>query len=417
MVAYALRDTPGFFDHVVDGRRRGDIYHYILWTRLVTLGGVENAYRGTWPESYAVYGPVVLYAYQVAGSIYRGAVDARFDVLLAETSAWLHRAMKLTALLWHVGAAGAIYAVVRWGRGPGLAALAGALYVANPAPLFAAANWGQPDGAHVLFSILAVGWLGGGRPLAGWAALALAALAKPQSWVLFPLAAVATWQRAGARGLAGGAAGGGLAAAVVLSPFLLSGRLGELLALPRVVAAVMPVVSANAHNLWWLVAAAQLADPMTIPSGTVLAGPLTLQALGALLVGAQALFACWLFWSRRAGLAEAGALTVLGWFVCTTQAHENHLILALALLAVAWPGRPALLALYATLSLTAVLNMALHDPLLLEAFRLSAQDTPAKLVRAALRSANALVTVGAFVVWATWAARRPAGAVAEGGAP
>ena len=61
--------------------------------------------------------------------------------------------------------------------------------------------------------------------------------------------------------------------------------------------------------------------------------------------------------------------------------------------------------------------MALHDPLLLEAFRLSAQDTPAKLLRAALRSANALVTVGAFVVWATWAARRPAGAATEGGTP
>ena len=38
---------------------------------------------------------------------------------------------------------------------------------------------------------------------------------------------------------------------VVALPFLLHGTLRELIGLPGAISSVMPVVTANAHNLWW----------------------------------------------------------------------------------------------------------------------------------------------------------------------
>jgi hypothetical protein len=335
-------------------------------------------------------------------------VDPAFDLTRAETSAWLLRGLKLTAVLWHLGAAAAVYATVRWGGAGRCAGAAAGLYAANPAALFGAAHWGQPDGAHALFGVLAVGWLSAGHPAAGWAALTLAALAKPQAWALVPLAALATWRARGRRGLAAagvGAAVGGIA----VVPFLVSGRLGDLLGLPRVVAAVMPVVTANAHNLWWIVAALQLSDPLLIPDTASLVGPLTYRIAAAVLVAAQFLLTVWLYGSRRASLAEAAALGTLGWFVFTTQAHENHLLLALPLLAVAWPQRPRLLLVFAALSTASLLNMALHDSAILEAVALAGPSSGPKLLRAALRTANAAAIGLTFVLWAAAAARRPAG--------
>ena len=51
----------------------------MYWTRLVTLGGIQSAYGGTWPETYAVYPPVTLYPYQAVGNVYRWLQDPDFD--------------------------------------------------------------------------------------------------------------------------------------------------------------------------------------------------------------------------------------------------------------------------------------------------------------------------------------------------
>jgi hypothetical protein len=115
----------------------------------------------------------------------------------------------------------------------------------------------------------------------------------------------------------------------------------------------------------------------------------------AALVLAQFALTWWLYWTRRVGLAEAAALGALGWFVCTTQAHENHLFFALPLLALAWPTRPSLLIVFAVLSATLLANMVLHDQLVLEALGREPDDPLVAL----LRSLNAAVNVLCFVGW------------------
>jgi hypothetical protein len=392
LVGHLLRDTPGYMVRGVDGSLSGDITHYVYWTRLVTLGGIQSAYGGTWPETYAVYPPVTLYPYQAVGTAYRWLQDPTFDLDAAQKSLWLREGIKFVALSWHLLTAAAIVLLVRRIATPASAALAGGLYVLNPATLFDVAHWAQPDGAHSLFSVMAVGLLTLGQVIAPWAAMALAALAKPQAWALLPLLAIATFRSHGVSGLVRGPAAGAVVACIITLPFVVTGRVGELLSLPGTVSSVMPVVSADAHNFWWLVVQSRGQDPIFLEDSTRIAGPLTYRTIAAALVGAVFVLTYWLYWTRRASLAEAAALGVLGWFTFTTQAHENHLFFALPLLSLAWPVRRSLLLPFGLISVTLFLNMLLHDQLLLEGLGL--QDPLVERLRMANAALNVLCCIG-----------------------
>ena len=93
---------------------------------------------------------------------------------------------------------------------------------------------------------------------------------------------------------------------------------------------------------------------------------------------------------------------MLGWFTFTTQAHENHLFVALPVLSLAWPNRRTLLIPFAVVSVTLFLNMFLHDQLVLETLGLNVDD---QLVQQ-LRLINAVLNVGCFVAWSVWACAR-----------
>src|SRR5947199_5614574 len=101
-VGHVRRDTPGYMVHNPDGSLAGDITHYVYWTRLVTLGGIQAAYSGSWPETYAVYAPVALLPLQAAGWLYQRLQDPAFDPTAAQQSLWLREAIKFVALAWHL---------------------------------------------------------------------------------------------------------------------------------------------------------------------------------------------------------------------------------------------------------------------------------------------------------------------------
>jgi hypothetical protein len=232
--------------------------------------------------------------------------------------------------------------------------------------------------------------------------LALAAMAKPQAWALVPLVAIATMRWHGLAGLIRGMLISAVVSLVVVSPFLVGGKLRELLSLPRTVSSVMPVVSADAHNLWWLLLAPRGEDPLLVLDATPLVGPLSYRLVAGGLVAATLLLTAWLYWTSRATLAESAALGVLGWFTFTTQAHENHLFFALPLLALAWPTRRWLLVPFAVISVTLLLNMLLHDQMLLESLGSGIHDP---LIER-LRLANAAANVACCLGWSLWAVLR-----------
>jgi hypothetical protein len=117
--------------------------------------------------------------------------------------------------------------------------------------------------------------------------------------------------------------------------------------------------------------------------------------LAGCLVAASVIVTAWMSWTRRAGLAEAAALGVLGWFAFTTQAHENHLFFALPLLSLAWPSRPGLLVPFGILTLTLLANMLLQDQLVLAVLGYDLYDTSIER----LRLLNAGLNVALFLGW------------------
>jgi Gpi18-like mannosyltransferase len=282
-----------------------------------------------------------------------------------------------------------------------LAAGAAATYLVNPAALYDIAHWAQPDGAHALFSVLAVGLLSLGQVPLAWASMAAAAMAKPQAWFVIPLLALATVKEAGARGMARAAVAGAVVVLILAAPFVLTGHVEDLVSLPRAISTVMPVVSADAHNFWWLLLQSRGQDPIYLFDSEHALGPFTYRFVAAGLVGASVLLTWWLYWTRRTGLAEAAALGVLGWFTFTTQAHENHLFFALPLLALAWPGRRWLLVPFGVVSVSLLMNMVLHDQLVLESLGRTTDDP----VVGTLQLLNALLNVVCFLTWSAWEAR------------
>ena len=160
-----------------------------------------------------------------------------------------------------------------------------------------------------------------------------------------------------------------VAVLVVCLPFIVYGTFGEIFILPRLIAETMPVVSANAHNVWWLVTRGK---PDFVYDAEPLFDPLTYRQVAAAL---SLLVMAYGFWrtdvhGRNGALSAMAAFLAFGWFMVTTRAHENHAFFALPLLVMATPTSRFYWWMFWLLSLTLFLNMAYHD-FGLEAWRLA----------------------------------------------
>ncbi len=385
-----------------------DVIHYKYWARLVTVEGIARAYSGTYPETAAIYPPLTMYGYRLAGLVYQAAVEPSFDLDRALGSRALSLLVKLVAVIPHLVTIGAIFWLLRvrnrtasGSAGPRIALAAAAAYGLNPASLFDLAYWGQPDSVHALCLLLAIWCLEEGRSLGGWGFAGLAATAKPQAWALLPFVAYVSVRRFGFAKSTLGVAVAVLVGLGVCLPFLLAGTFGDLLSLPGLITSTMPVVSANAHNLWWL---ATEARPEFVFDAEPLLGPFTYRQLAAALTVAVYGYGLWKTdpRGRDGALLAMAAYVAFGWFVVTTRAHENHAFMVLPLLAVAAPRSYFLMAAFAIISATQFLNMALHD-FSLEPLRESLLGAEA-WVR--LQLLNAGLNVALFVAWSAWVWRR-----------
>jgi hypothetical protein len=378
-----------------------DVTHYKYWARLVAFAGVAGAYSGQYPETAAIYPPLTMYGYWLAGLVYQGLVDPTFEMGRALGSRALTVLVKLVAVVPHLVGIVAIFALLVRRHGPRVALLAAAAYGLNPAALFDLAYWGQPDSVHALFLVLAIWCFEEDRPLPGWAAVGLAAATKPQAWALLPFLAYVSLRRFGLVRSAAGGATAAVAGLLVCLPYLLAGTLEQLLTLPRLIAETMPVVTANAHNLWWLVTDAKSdfvfdADPLL--------GPLTYRQVAVLLTLAILAYGLWRTdpHARRGGLFAMAAYLAFGWFLVTTRAHENHPFFVLPLLVMAAPRSRFLAGAFLVLSITLFFNMTFHD-FSLGPLRESLLP-PDLWVR--LQLLNAGVNVLLFLVWSARIAPR-----------
>jgi hypothetical protein len=151
----------------------------------------------------------------------------------------------------------------------------------------------------------------------------------------------------------------------------------------------------NAHSLWWLVTGGQGWQPDT----NLLAG-VPFRIWGFALFGLATLLSLGVVWRSRAALDVASAYQSLAFFMLLTQIHENHALTLFAPLALACAGGRASWRLYGALALTALANMALHDPALVQALGYPADEIYGGPGLAVPRLINAAVQTVLFA-WLT----------------
>ncbi len=330
-----------------------DVHDFEAWALRLADVGPGHFYQ---PGYFADFLPGYLWWLWLAGSWARafGVLPGSFGFLLL---------LKLPTLVASLAGGTMLYAWLKPRLGARAGYAAAALYLVNPAVIFAGPVWGQVDelaAALIFGGTLAL--------LRGRAEIALplglaAMLTKPQVAVLAPIwlaIVILPYVRVAAAdrlprisparlGVAGIAAG--LLAVLVLAPFRL-GPAGLVQQLRNAVE-VYPYTSVGALNFWSL--------PFGAPWQTDQAhfGPVTLQLWGGLLfLSAFAAVIAALVRRPTVGMAmAAGAIILVAFFVLPTRIHERYLIPAFLFLAALAVLRPRWLALYAALTGLLYLNL------------------------------------------------------------
>jgi hypothetical protein len=193
-------------------------------------------------------------------------------------------------------------------------------------------------------------------------------LGKPQGWILIPIIAWAALSRLELKRIGIAAIGAIISLSVLVSPWTLSGRANHVWRYLDNLSGhdiSNRVVSADAHNLWWI---PTLLNGDWIDDSIPFVGPLSYRMVAAGLAFMWLAF-CLLGLRRGApgGFSFAAAAASFGFFMLMTRAHENHSYLALALLvcALATHADRRLWAITGIVSVGLLANLVLRDPLVM----------------------------------------------------
>jgi hypothetical protein len=346
-----------------------------VW-RLYGVGGHPTE-RGLvrWGDRYTTvdYPPVALYELAAAGAVYRV-----FSPSFANTR-WLTVAVKLPALFAEIGLAFVLWRVIGGRYGIPAGRWACAAYWGNPAMILAGPVLGYLDPLMALPAVSAIMAAAGGHPALAGALVAVACLTKAQAVFVAPVVALALWNAGRDRRTPRAAIGLAAAAVVsflILMPYIVVGAWRNLL---QGVGSLLrhDMLSADAANVWWLYTYVMRAIYAVGDLGVWGAWTMRLRILGISTIvklgypnprlGATLAVlaaAAWALWRARRSSGTAvtlacAAFIVHAYFVLGVQVHENHLYLAVPLLAAAAAARPGLRPVLLGVSIVFALNLYL----------------------------------------------------------
>ncbi|GIL15352.1 MAG: hypothetical protein BroJett039_05250 [Chloroflexota bacterium] len=397
-----------------------DTQDYMVWSyKTVTygLGAMYASFNGLWLSDQS---PGLNYILHAMGLLYRDifAPDFLYPAVagdpalrgLSDNPAFLadptqRLLLRLPMLLADALTGALIFCVARKYVADQFAWLCALAYWFNPAVLWNGTFWGQMDALHALLVLVSFLLIVFARRV-GWAffILGIAAFTKPQAMIFGPLLLLAAHKTFGIsenpkgfKGVARALLFGALGAGLLLLPVLLTGGAQGLLAYFGDTVGHHPILTANAHNLWWFLYPDKidLQDTMALWPGA----PLSFRAFSLLLFGAFYALTLWRAW--RAPLEEffeLGAFVAFAFFMLPTEIHENYGYALLPLLATAMTRVNRLLAFYIALSATMTWNYALHDPTLFERFQLREPAAQWALPR----RVNAIFNLIIFGAWSVY---------------
>jgi hypothetical protein len=338
-----------------------------------TIGGTPERGVIRWRdiEGTTEYPPLSLYELAVVGYAYRAIDPAYTD------SAILTVLIKVPGLLAEIAL---VALLLTWGRqefGDRAAEWAALAVWLNPAVLVNGPALGYLDAQMAMPAAIAFLAVARGRPALAGALAAGAVLTKAQAVFIAPALVLALvrqkrWPaaRAGRAFLLGGTA---VAVAIVM-PFVLRGALANMMfALSQLGAHNM--LSGFGANAWWIVtwfvrssyAVEELGfvEAFTTPvrilqiTRFMEVGYPDPKPIGAAIVLGWMAWALWRMRAERtlAAWTYLAAWSVFTYFTFSAQVHENHLYLAVPMLAIAAAAEPRLRGLFWAVSVGAALNM------------------------------------------------------------
>ena len=295
--------------------------------------------------------------------------------------------MLLTILIKSIGLVSEVALVgllLTWGRramGDAAAEWSALAFWLSPGIWFTGSALGYADAqaaVPIIFALIAA--------LANWPVLvglfsAVAVLTKPQAVFLVPVLAVLIVRRTAApdwRGLMRAAAGGAGGVLAIMAPFVVRGSVPNVMqAMSRLFKHDM--LSAQAANLGWIGtwllrvgygvpdigwyrALRMRIGILGITRVTELGYP-NMRTVGTILTLAALAWAVWRAWRgvSRAGAAALAAWSLYAYFMLGAQVHENHLYIALPVLALAAGELKSLRSAFWILSAIVVLNLYLFE--------------------------------------------------------
>jgi hypothetical protein len=348
--------------------------------------GIGLAYR---PDGYWYdWLPTYLYVSKSVGWFYTvSGLYERFGV----ASSALTFCLKMPMILFNLLTGWLVFRLVRSTYGDkGYPRAAAGAWLFNPALVLATDVFGYQDGLHTFLMFGAAVLAVSGRATQAGAAAAFGCLTKPQAvpflipGILF-MALTRGWC-----GLGRAFAGGLVASAAVLLPFVLQGRLGRVTTMATEVPHIHQWLTGCAHNIWWLLRPVPPFYSDRLPLILGLNG-MTI-GLGAFLALSGA--AIWHLHRQPSPhrFLHASAFTAFSFFMVVTQIHENHLYAMFPYLAVFVGVSRFHRLMFLSLTVTFALDLALTLWLL-------NTDVPIRIGPVRLSLVNAAVNVVLLAAW------------------
>jgi dolichyl-phosphate-mannose-protein mannosyltransferase len=368
----------------------GDQDSWAILARNAVLHGVPHVYSLTLRQpELGVYPPLYHYLLALVGIIYQQFFSASFTL----PSGVMNFLLKLVPILGDCAISLLIYAGGRRLTDDRIAVGAALIYLFIPAVIFTSAYWGMfGDSIYTFCVLLALLAVSLKRPNLALISIVAGISIKPQAVIFLPIIIWAVLQSTRPRqGLQAGMVGV-LTLGAVWLPFIAAGTLSEALTALQQTIGLFPILSANAHNLWYLLSLGNSWTSDAIP----IIGPLTARTIGLMAFGGLYLYVLYQSFKipvTGQQLCLLAAYLAFAFFMLSTEMHENYIYPTLVLLAVSCWQSKFLGALLLVLTITALANMVLHDSL----FRPT--DLSTALLFARLTVLNSAINSILFVLW------------------
>ena len=317
-----------------------DVGDYQAWaSQISTFGPAQTYQKGFFLD----YPPGYLYGLWVVGIIAH-AIGATGDFYRVVIESPAIVADFVLALL--------VYAFVRRSSRRDMAFIAMLMVALNPPMLFDTVVWGQSDSVMTFVTLLSIVAILGEQYEIGWGLAAIAVLVKPQGLMMLPVLGVwtmletrfATWLRSGIALIA--------VFIIGIAPFQIGQQWNWIIQLYTSTAAYYHETSVNAFNLMALLGGLRQADTTTF-------GGVSIFALGMSLLVPLYLFVAWILWRGRTPnrLLFASFIAIFGFFMVAPRMHERYIYPAIALSVPLALEAPEMMAVFAILTLTCLINL------------------------------------------------------------